>query len=112
MTDTPTTEPSRTAPGAPTTATLPTTSSVTAVLVTRGRTAYLPTTLTALAGQARRPVRVLLVDVSPTSSAQDHAALRLDAERAFAAAGEPGSPRCTWCTCRARGRSVMRCVPR
>ncbi|WP_287917321.1 glycosyltransferase [Cellulomonas sp.] len=92
MTDTPTTEPSRTAPGAPTTATLPTTSSVTAVLVTRGRTAYLPTTLTALAGQARRPVRVLLVDVSPTSSAQDHAALRLDAERAFAAAGGAGQP--------------------
>jgi len=42
---------------------VPVTAPVTAVLVTAGRTRYLPTTLAALAAQARRPVRVLLVDV-------------------------------------------------
>ncbi|WP_029288048.1 glycosyltransferase [Cellulomonas sp. HZM] len=47
-----------------TTSTTPTTAPVTAVVVTRGLTEYLPTTLAALAGQTRRPLRVVLVDVA------------------------------------------------
>jgi GT2 family glycosyltransferase len=48
----------------PSTATAPTvTSVVTAVVVTRGRTPFLPATLRALAGQSRAPERVVLVDV-------------------------------------------------
>ncbi|MBO3083867.1 glycosyltransferase [Cellulomonas fengjieae] len=42
----------------------PVTTPVSAVVVTHGLTPYLPTTLEALAAQTRRPVRVLLVDVS------------------------------------------------
>lgn len=42
---------------------VPVTAPVTAVVVTAGRTRYLPTTLAALAHQTRRPVRVLVVDV-------------------------------------------------
>ncbi|NUU16817.1 glycosyltransferase family 2 protein [Cellulomonas humilata] len=40
---------------------------VSAVVVTRGRTPYLATTLAALAAQTRRPLRVLLVDVAPAT---------------------------------------------
>lgn len=47
----------------PTTASVPVTTPVTAVVVTRGRTGYLATTLRALAAQVRRPARVLVVDV-------------------------------------------------
>ena len=39
----------------------PVTTPVSAVVVTRGRTPYLATTLAALAAQTRRPLRVLLV---------------------------------------------------
>lgn len=42
----------------------PVTTPVSAVVVTRGRTPYLATTLAALAAQTRRPLRVLLVDVA------------------------------------------------
>lgn len=48
-----------------TTAAVPVTTPVTAVVVTRGRTPYLPVTLRALAAQTRRPLRVLVVDVAP-----------------------------------------------
>jgi len=48
-----------------TTAAVPVTTPVTAVVVTRGRTRYLPSTLGALAAQTRRPLRVLVVDVGP-----------------------------------------------
>lgn len=50
-----------------TTAAVPVTTPVTAVVVTRGRTGYLGTTLRALAQQTRRPLRVLVVDVAPTA---------------------------------------------
>lgn len=46
-----------------TTAAVPVTTPVTAVVVTRGRTRYLTTTLRAVAAQTRRPLRVLVVDV-------------------------------------------------
>ncbi|WP_315096629.1 glycosyltransferase, partial [uncultured Cellulomonas sp.] len=46
-----------------TTSSTPVTSPVCAVVVTRGRTPYLATTLAALAAQSRPPLRVLLVDV-------------------------------------------------
>lgn len=49
-----------------TTAPLPVTTPVTAVVVTRGRTRYLADALAALAASVRRPSRVLLVDVGPT----------------------------------------------
>ncbi|MGN8247459.1 glycosyltransferase [Cellulomonas soli] len=42
---------------------------MTAVVVTRGVTHYLPTTLGAVAAQTRHPLRVVLVDVAPTSGA-------------------------------------------
>src|SRR4051794_26738639 len=42
----------------------PVTTPVSAVVVTRGRTPYLASTLAALAAQTRRPLRVLLVDVA------------------------------------------------
>ncbi|MDC7122982.1 glycosyltransferase [Cellulomonas fimi] len=48
-----------------TTAPLPVTTPVTAVVVTRGRTRYLDDALAALAASTRRPARVLLVDVAP-----------------------------------------------
>ena len=47
-----------------TTSSTPVTTPVAAVVVTRGRTPYLATTLAALAAQTRRPLRVLVVDVS------------------------------------------------
>ena len=46
-----------------TTSSIPVTAPVTAVVVTAGLTRYLPHTLAALAAQARRPLRVLVVDV-------------------------------------------------
>ncbi|KMM46894.1 glycosyl transferase family 2, partial [Cellulomonas sp. A375-1] len=69
----------------PTTAAIPTTTSVTAVLVTRGTTPYLATTLAALAGQARRPARVIVVDVAERHATADP--LPLVVERAFAVVG-------------------------
>ncbi|RMI02853.1 glycosyltransferase family 2 protein, partial [Cellulomonas triticagri] len=48
--------------GAPATGSLSTPAPVTAVVVARGATAFLPTTLRALAAQTRAPARVLLVD--------------------------------------------------
>jgi len=77
--------------GPATTAGIPTTTSVTAVLVTHGRTPYLATTLAALAGQARRPSRVLVVDVAPRTD-DPEGPLPLTVERAFAAAGTHGGP--------------------
>ncbi|HEY0217972.1 MAG TPA: glycosyltransferase, partial [Cellulomonas sp.] len=50
---------------APETRTSPTVASVTAVVVSRGRTPFLATTLRALAAQTRLPARVVLVDVGP-----------------------------------------------
>ncbi len=72
-------------PGAPTTTTssIPVTAPVTAVVVTAGLTRYLPTTLRALAGQVRRPLRVLVVDVG----GPDGVAAALD--EAFAGAPAP-----------------------
>jgi GT2 family glycosyltransferase len=49
--------------GAPATGSLTTAAPVTAVVVARGATPFLPTTLRALAAQRRAPARVLLVDV-------------------------------------------------
>lgn len=54
-----------------TTASIPVTTPVTAVVVTRGRTRYLERALTALAASTRRPAQVLLVDVAPTRGAVD-----------------------------------------
>lgn len=53
----------------PTTAAVPVTTPVTAVVVTHGRTGYLRTTLRALAAQTRRPFRVLVVDVAQPADA-------------------------------------------
>ncbi|MDM7854007.1 glycosyltransferase [Cellulomonas alba] len=63
------------------TSSVPVVTPVTAVVVTRGRTPYLATTLRALAAQTRRPVRVLLVDAAPVPDAG------LGAELAAAFAG-------------------------
>ncbi|GIG36103.1 glycosyltransferase [Cellulomonas pakistanensis] len=49
-------------PGAPTTGSLPAAAPATAVVVTRGVTPFLATTLRAIAAQTRAPARVLLVD--------------------------------------------------
>ncbi|MBW0254593.1 glycosyltransferase family 2 protein, partial [Cellulomonas sp. PS-H5] len=49
-------------PGAPTTGSLPTAAPATAVVVARGVTPFVATTLRALAAQTRAPARVLLVD--------------------------------------------------
>ncbi|WP_163275288.1 glycosyltransferase [Cellulomonas iranensis] len=68
-----------------TTAAVPVTTPVTAVVVTRGRTGYLTTTLRALASQTRRPMRVLLVDVAPGED--QHVGLVLD--QVFATAPQP-----------------------
>ncbi|MBN9373962.1 MAG: glycosyltransferase, partial [Cellulomonas sp.] len=75
----------------PTTATsgIPVTAPVTAVVVTAGLTRYLPTTLTALAAQTRRPVRVLVVDVGGPDGVPE----LLD--EAFAAAPPGPMPRLT-----------------
>ncbi|MBO3093929.1 glycosyltransferase [Cellulomonas dongxiuzhuiae] len=68
-----------------TTAAVPVTTPVTAVVVTRGRTAYLATTLRAVAEQVRRPLRVLLVDVGPETGPPLGPVL----EAAFAGAAAP-----------------------
>ncbi|MEZ0449551.1 glycosyltransferase family 2 protein, partial [Cellulomonas sp. ICMP 17802] len=68
------------------TSSTPVTTPVSAVVVTRGRTPYLAPTLAALAAQTRRPLRVLLVDVS--DAADDSVETLLTST--FAAAG--GSP--------------------
>ncbi|KSW29282.1 glycosyl transferase family 2 [Cellulomonas sp. B6] len=68
-----------------TTAAVPVTTPVTAVVVTRGRTGYLATTLRAVASQARRPLRVLVVDVAPGED--QHVGLLLD--QVFASAPQP-----------------------
>lgn len=54
--------PDTTHSGAPVTGSFATPAPVTAVVVARGVTPFLPTTLRALAGQTRAPARVLLVD--------------------------------------------------
>ncbi|MCC2320186.1 glycosyltransferase [Cellulomonas xiejunii] len=64
-----------------TTAAVPVTTPVTAVVVTRGATRYLMVTLRALALQTRRPMRVLVVDVAPRD---EHVGALLD--EAFAGA--------------------------
>lgn len=91
MTDTtqPVTGPPVTVPTT-TTSSIPVTTPVTAVVVTRGITHYLPTTLRALAGQSRRPLRVVLVDVAPESGADvDGLFAGLFGEVAAATAGTP-----------------------
>src|SRR6478609_3273201 len=70
------------------TSSTPVTTPVSAVVVTRGRTPYLSSTLAALAAQTRRPMRVLLVDVSDTADASVEELLT----STFAAAGGPGAP--------------------
>ena len=49
-------------PGAPATGSLPAAAPATAVVVTRGVTPFVATTLRSLAAQTRSPARVLLVD--------------------------------------------------
>jgi len=68
-----------------TTSSTPATAPVTAVVVTRGSTAYLSTTLEALAAQTRKPMRVVLVDVGD----EHDAALAGTFDRAFAMDGAP-----------------------
>ncbi|GAA3802063.1 glycosyltransferase [Cellulomonas soli] len=58
-----------------TSSSIPVVTPVTAVVVTRGLTHYLPTTLRALAEQTRHPLRVVLVDVAPRSGADIDAVL-------------------------------------
>lgn len=70
------------------TSSTPVTTPVSAVVVTRGRTPYLSSTLAALAAQARRPVRVVLVDVGDEQGDAVEALLT----STFAAAGGPGAP--------------------
>lgn len=70
------------------TSSTPVTTPVSAVVVTRGRTPYLAATVAALAAQTRRPLRVLLVDVSDTG---DEAVEQL-LHSAFTAAGGSAVP--------------------
>ncbi|WP_456826074.1 glycosyltransferase [Cellulomonas sp. P5_E12] len=70
------------------TSSTPVTTPVSAVVVTRGRTPYLSSTLAALAAQTRRPLRVLLVDVADTVDSSIEELLT----STFAAAGGPGAP--------------------
>ncbi|QGQ18898.1 glycosyltransferase [Cellulomonas sp. JZ18] len=72
----------------PTTAAVPVTTPVTAVVVTHGRTGYLRTTLRALAAQTRRPFRVLVVDVAEHADG-DGPALGALLEDAFATTPAP-----------------------
>jgi GT2 family glycosyltransferase len=67
------------------TSSVPVVTPVTAVVVTRGRTPYLATTLRALAAQSRRPVRVLLVDAAP----EPDASVRGELAAAFAGVESP-----------------------
>lgn len=62
--------------GAPATGSVATPAPVTAVVVARGVTPFLPTTLRALAGQTRAPARVLLVDAGDRPDPGLAAALR------------------------------------
>lgn len=62
--------------GAPATGSLAAPAPATAVVVTRGATGFLPTTLRALAAQTRAPVRVLLVDAGDRPDPAVAAALR------------------------------------
>ncbi|WP_136519430.1 glycosyltransferase [Cellulomonas telluris] len=73
----------------PTTAAVPVTTPVTAVVVTHGRTGYLPATLRALAAQTRRPFRVLLVDVAEPAPGAPDGGLRALLEEAFATVPAP-----------------------
>ncbi len=63
---------------------------VTAVVVTRGRTPFLPATLEALAAQDRAPDEVVVVDVGAAESTSRHPDLRLGEMRYVAAAGVRG----------------------
>ena len=60
---------------------------VTAIVVTRGRSAFLPATLAALRGQHRAPDDVVVVDVDAPRSTGSILGLRLDDARFVAAAG-------------------------
>ncbi|MFC8191169.1 glycosyltransferase [Cellulomonas sp. NPDC057328] len=73
----------------PTTAAVPVTTPVTAVVVTHGRTGYLATTLRALAAQTRRPFRVLLVDVAERAPGAPDPQLGALLDDAFAATPAP-----------------------
>ncbi|MFS0705485.1 glycosyltransferase, partial [Cellulomonas sp. 179-A 9B4 NHS] len=73
----------------PTTAAVPVTTPVTAVVVTHGRTGYLATTLRALATQTRRPFRVLLVDVAERAPGAPDPQLGALLDDAFAATPAP-----------------------
>lgn len=105
-------------PRTSTTGTLPAVAPVTAVVVARGATGFLPTTLRALAGQTRAAARVLVVDVAdrpdPATAAVVRAAglpagtttlLTAPGARTFgdavrtalgAGPGAPGDPRWLW----------------
>ncbi|TGY84810.1 glycosyltransferase, partial [Cellulomonas shaoxiangyii] len=73
----------------PTTAAVPLTTPVTAVVVTHGRTGYLATTLRAIAAQTRRPFRVLVVDVAERAAGEPDPHLGAVLDDAFAAAPAP-----------------------
>lgn len=73
----------------PTTAAVPVTTPVTAVVVTHGRTGYLPTTLRALAAQTRRPFRVLVVDVADRAAGEPDPGLGALLDQAFAGTPAP-----------------------
>src|SRR6478735_4992355 len=74
-----------------TTSSTPATAPVTAVVVTRGRTSYLPTTLSALAAQTRRPLRIVLVDAGD----EPDATLDTLLQQTVAAAGGAPQPALT-----------------
>ncbi|RHA39391.1 glycosyltransferase [Cellulomonas rhizosphaerae] len=74
-----------------TTSSTPATAPVTAVVVTRGLTTYLPRTLAALAAQTRRPLRIVLVDAGESPDQRLAALL----EQTVAAAGGAPQPALT-----------------